>query len=65
MDNEDKMIIEKVTKCGTGVEIQVKGVNCWFPLEATKEQIIAEIEKQDTFDTVKYEELKSLEGRDI
>jgi hypothetical protein len=59
------MIFEQVNKSGDGIEIVVNGRSYWFDCSATKDQIINAIESRPVFDQKKYEQLKSLEGRDI
>lgn len=64
------MKIESIKKCGNGIEVLVNGSNHYFNIndmtyQNAKQKIKEKIESVDSFDNVKFKELKKLEGSDI
>ena len=59
------MKIEKVRKCGAGIEIKIDGYYYWFSLDVTEEEIKNHILHVNDFDNTKFNKLKALEGKDI
>ncbi len=65
------MKIQSVKRCGVGIEVKVDNVNYYFNLSDVttqanlKTKLLAEINKGDSFDTTKFDDLKKVVGATI
>lgn len=65
------MKIEKIRRCGEGIEVIVNGFAHWFDLASIKseaelrQRLSEKISKADDFDVAKFNLIKEIEGEDV